>query len=172
METDRILWIAKGKTKQVVNDFIDHVGRDRMEGVKAVACDMNSDFQEAFEDSCEWIQPVFDYFHIGKNFNDKVVSEIRKDEHRRLFEEGNIDAAKALKKTRYILTSNRSMLRKKDEEVAEGKILHKGSDLFKTEDVVREGGHEATMAEKIIDIMDILRSYRQRLSSLVSESAG
>ena len=126
METDHILWIAKGKTKQVVYDFIDHVGMDWMEGVEAVACDMNSDFQEAFEDICDWIQPVFDYFHIVKNFNDKVVSEIRKDEQRRLYEKGNIDAAKALKKTRYILTSSRSTLRKKDKEAAEGKILQKG----------------------------------------------
>ena len=151
METGHILWIAKGKTKQIVYDFIDHVGMDWMEGVEAVACDMNSDFQEAFEDTCEWIQPVFDYFHIVKNFNDKVVSEIRKDEQRRLYEEGNIDAAKALKKTRYILTSNRSTLRKKDEEAAEGKILHKGSDLFKTEDVVRKGGQEARYDELLLE---------------------
>ena len=123
---------------------------DWMEGVEAVACDMNSDFQEAFEDTCDWIQPVFDYFHIVKNFNDKVVSEIRKDEQRRLYEEGNIDAAKALKKTRYILTSSRSTLRKKDEEAAEEKILHKGSDLFKTEDVVRKGGHEARYDELLL----------------------
>ena len=151
METGHILWIAKGKTKQVVYDFIDHVGMDWMEGVEAVACDMNSDFQEAFEDSCEWIQPVFDYFHIVKNFNDKVVSEIRKDEQRRLFEEGNIEAAKALKRTRYILTSNRSTLRKKDEEAAEGKVLHKGSNLFKTEDIVRKGGYEARYDELLLE---------------------
>ena len=37
---------------------------------------VNSDFQEAFEEKCPHIQPVFDYFHIVKNFNDKVVSEI------------------------------------------------------------------------------------------------
>ena len=151
METGHILWIAKGKAKQVVYDFIDHVGMDWMGGVEAVACDMNSDFQEAFEDTCDWIQPVFDYFHIVKNFNDKVVSEIRKDEQRRLYEEGNIDAAKALKKTRYILTSSRSTLRKKDEEAAEGKILHKGSDLFRTEDVVRKGGHEARYDELLLE---------------------
>jgi transposase len=162
MESGHILWIAKGKTKQVVYDFIEHVGMDWMEGVEAVACDMNSDFQEAFEDSCEWIQPVFDHFHIVKNFNDKVVSEIRKDEQRRLYEEGNIDAAKALKKTRYILTSNRSTLRKKDEEAAEGKILHKGSDLFKTEDIVRKGGHEARydellMENKLLFTVDLIK---------------
>ena len=151
METGHILWIAKGKTKQVIYDFIDHVGMDWMEGVEAVACDMNSDFQEAFEDTCDWIQPVFDYFHIVKNFNDKVVSEIRKDEQRRLYEEGNIDAAQALKKTRYILTSNRSTLRKKDKEAAEGKILRKGSNLFKTEDVIRKGGHEARYDELLLE---------------------
>ena len=61
-----------------------------------------------------WIQPVFDYFHIVKNFNDKVVSEVRKDEQKRLYEEGNVEAAKALKKTRYILMSKRSTLQKKD----------------------------------------------------------
>ena len=97
LETGHVLWIQNGKKKQVVYDFIDHVGMEWMSGVEAVACDMNSDFQEAFEEKCEWIQPVFDYFHIVKNFNDKVVSEVRKDEQRRLYEEGNIEAARALK---------------------------------------------------------------------------
>lgn len=63
LETGHILWISHGKKKTVVNDFIDHVGKDWMDGVEAVACDMNSDFQEAFEDRCPHIQPVFDYFH-------------------------------------------------------------------------------------------------------------
>ncbi|UNT93276.1 transposase [Allobaculum sp. Allo2] len=53
-----------------------------MSHVQAVACDMNSDFQEAFQDRCPWISIVFDYFHIVKNFNDKVVSEVRKDAQR------------------------------------------------------------------------------------------
>ena len=32
-----------------------------MDGVEAVACDMNSDYQEVFEDRCPHIQVVFDY---------------------------------------------------------------------------------------------------------------
>ncbi|SCW82932.1 Transposase [Lachnospiraceae bacterium C10] len=83
-----------------------------------------------FEEKCPWIQPVFDYFHIVKNFNDKVVSEVRKDEQRRLLDEGNIEAAKALKKTRYILMSNRSTLQKKDADAVSERIIHKGSKLF------------------------------------------
>ena len=86
---------------------------------------------------------VFDYFHIVKNFNDKVVSEVRKDEQRRLYEEGNIEAAKALKKTRYILTSNRSTLQKKDKDADEDR----GSSLFKTEDIKRQRGYEAKYDE-------------------------
>ena len=142
LESGHILWLAYGKKKQVVYDFIDHVGLEWMDSVEAVACDMNSDFQEAFEECCPHVQPVFDYFHIVKNFNDKVVNEVRKAEQRRLQEEGDIEAAQSLKRTRYILTSNRSTLQRKDAEAAEGKILRKGSELFGSEDIVRKGGSE------------------------------
>ena len=142
METGHILWIANGKKKQVVYDFIDHVGLEWMDSVEAVACDMNSDFQEAFEERCPHIQPVFDHFHLVKNFNDKVVSEVRKDEQRRLYEIGDIEAAKALKKTRYILMSKRSTLQKKDQDAETGRVIHRGSHLFGTADIVRKSGYE------------------------------
>ncbi|MGV8111276.1 transposase [Methanospirillum sp.] len=53
------------------------------------------------------MQTVFDFFHIVKNFNDKVVGQIRKDEQRRLIAEGDEKAAKSLKGSRYILTSSK-----------------------------------------------------------------
>lgn len=143
METGHILWISHGKKKQVVYDFIDHVGLDWMDNVEAIACDMNSDFQEAFEAKCPHIQPVFDYFHIVKNFNDKVVSAIRKDEQRRLYEEGNIEATKALKKTKYILTSSRKTLQRKDQEAKDNKVISKGNTLFNKPEVTRKEGYEA-----------------------------
>ena len=143
METGHILWIANGKKKQVVYDFIEHVGTAWMDNVEAVACDMNSDFQEAFEEKCPHIQPVFDYFHIVKNFNDKVVSEVRKDEQRRLIEDGNFEAARSLKKTRYILMAARSTLQKKDQDAREQRVIHRGSGLFKTESIIRKEGYEA-----------------------------
>lgn len=142
METGHILWIANGKKKQVVYDFIAHVGLAWMDNVEAVACDMNSDFEEAFEELCPHIQPVFDYFHIVKNFNDKVVSEVRKDEQRRLVDEGNEEAAKALKKTKYILTSKRSTLQAKDAQARTGKPIKKSSELFPREEYVRKEGYE------------------------------
>ena len=57
---------------------------------------------------------VFDFFHIRKNFNDKVIGEIRKDEQRRLIAEGDLKAAASLKKSKNILTSKRETLEKKD----------------------------------------------------------
>ena len=147
MLTGHILWISHGKKKQVVYDFIEHVGLEWMDHVEVVACDMNSDFQEAFEEKCPHIQPVFDYFHIVKNFNDKVVSEIRKDEQRRLKEEGDEEGARLLKKTKYILTSSRKTLQRKDQEARDGKVISKGSELFNKDDVVRKEGYESKYDE-------------------------
>ena len=61
MATGHVLWIAQGKKKKVVYDFIEHVGMDWMRHVDAVALDMNSDFEEAFLEKCPHIRPVFDY---------------------------------------------------------------------------------------------------------------
>ena len=141
MESGHILWLSHGKRKRTVYDFIDHVGEAWMDGVEAVACDMNSDFQEAFEEHCPHIQPVFDYFHIVKNFNEKVVGAIRKDEQRRLADEGNTRDAAALKKTKYILTSSKDTLRRKDEEAAECKVISRGGELFPQPVVVRKSGY-------------------------------
>ena len=178
MERGHVLWIGHGKKKQVVYDFIEHVGMDWMETVEAVACDMNSDFQEAFEERCEWIQPVFDHFHIVKNFNDKVVSEVRKDEQQRLIEEGKNKEAAALKRTKYILTSSRTTLQKKDREAAEGKVLSKSSVLFNTGEVVRKSGYEAKYdallkENKLLFTLDLIKeklneAYRQTSEQLMA----
>jgi hypothetical protein len=125
------------------------VGHDWMKNVKAVACDMNSDFAEAFREKCPHIDIFYDRFHIVKNFNENVISEIRKDEYRRLIDEGEKEAAKQLKGSKYILTSSRSTLHKKDLEAMDGKVINRGSDLFGTEDYTRTVGYEARYDELI-----------------------
>ncbi len=122
METGHILWLSRGKKKECVFSFIDHVGEAWMDGVEAVCCDMNSDYQEAFEQRCCHIQVVFDYFHIKKNLNEKVIGAVRKDEQRRMIAEGDEEGAKLLKGSKYILTSSRETLRRKDEKAAGGKM--------------------------------------------------
>ena len=141
LKTGHVLFIAEGKKKRVVYNFIKFVGQEWMKQVKAVACDMNSDFAEAFKERCPHLEIVFDHFHIVKNFNEKVISEIRKDEYRRLTEAGETEAAKQLKGSKYILTSKRSTLQQKDKEALEGKVISKGSEIFGTEDYVRSEGY-------------------------------
>ena len=162
LDTGHILWIQEGKKKQVVYDFIDFVGEEWMNGVEAVACDMNSDFQEAFEERCPDVQIVFDHFHIIKNFNEKVVGEIRKDEQKRLIKAGDIQGAKALKGSKYILTSKRSTLQRKDQEASKGKIIHKKNELFGAKEIKQPGGNEAKYDEllnqnKLLFTVDLVR---------------
>lgn len=172
METGHILWLAHGKKKATVYSFIEHVGLQWMDGVEAVACDMNSDFQEAFEHRCPHIQPVFDYFHIVKNFNDKVVGEIRKDEQRRLHAEGDSKAAQSLKRTKYILSSSRKTLQKKDAQAQQVKAVSKNGALFDKQPIVRKFGYvdrydELLKQNKLFFTLDLIKeklaeSYRMK----------
>ena len=119
LETGHVLYLAKGRKKQTVYDFIDFVGEGWMDGVEAVACDMNSDFQEAFEERCPHIQTVFDHFHIVQHFNREVVDKVRKDEQARLVKEGNTEGARSLKGSKYILMSTKGSRERKDVEASE-----------------------------------------------------
>lgn len=142
LTTGHILWIAKGKKKQIVYDFINHVGDEWMKNVEAVACDMNSDFEEAFVDKYPHIKIVFDHFHIVKNFNEMVVNNVYKEEQQRLRRNKEFDKANSLKYSKYILSSNVQTLKKKDTDAKNKKVIKKGSELFKTPDVTRKKGYE------------------------------
>ena len=174
METGHVLYLAKGKKKQAIYDFIDFVGEDWMDNVEAVCCDMNSDYQEAFEERCTHIQCVFDYFHIKKNLNEKVISEVRKDEQARLKREGKDGEAKNLKKTKFILTSSRSTLEEKDSRngtatLAKYECLLKENESLCVADIVKEKltyaytlSCESRMANEIADIIDICNSTKNK----------
>lgn len=162
METGHILWLSHGKRKACVYEFVEHVGIEWMDNVEAVACDMNSDFQEAFEEIFEHIQPVFDYFHIVQNLNKMVIGKIRKDEFARLMSEHKYAAARSLKRSKFILTSSRETLIQKDKEAEEGKILRKGSSLFNVPEVIRRSGYvdrykELIEQNELLFIADLIK---------------
>ena len=135
-----------------------------MDGVEAVACDMNSDYQDVFEDCCPHIQVVFDYFRIRKNFNDKVVAEVRKDEQRRLYSEGRKEDAKMLKNTKYILTSNRQTLRKRDDKAKEDRKANMEGKIF-------DGGKQTETRGGNEELYDVLLKENKLLflSDMVKE---
>ena len=175
LETGHILWIQKGKGKDVVRDFIDYVGLEWMKGVEAVSCDMNAGFQAEFEKQCPHIRIVFDYFHIIKNFNEKVINEVRKDEMERLYNEGKTEAASKLKRSKYILVSSRETLKKKDEKAAEAQKIKEKKSLFKKEKRKPKGGNEerynALIQEnKLLFTIDLVKEKLKQAYGLKDET--
>lgn len=149
LETGHVLWLALTKRKDVVYDFCDHVGEEWMSKVEAIACDMNADFERAFLERFPHLDVVYDRFHLIKNFNEKVISEVRKDEQARLSKEGDAAAAKALKHSKYILMSNPDTRERKDRDAREGKVVSRGSRLFGKEEVLQKGGARERYEELI-----------------------
>ena len=85
------------------------------------------------------------------------------------------EAARALKKTQYILMSNRSTLQKKDDDAASGRIIHKGSPLFKTEDIKRKSGYEAKydtllQENKLLFTLDLVKEKLSAAYTLADEA--
>ena len=119
LETGHVLYVHPGKGRDVVENFIDFVGEEWMKGVKAIACDMNAGFSNAFTDRFPHLTVVFDRFHVIKHFNEDVIGQLRKDLEKELIKEGRTEEAKRLKKGRYILTAGRDTLAEKDRAAAE-----------------------------------------------------
>ena len=147
LETGHVLYIAHGKKKKTVQEFEEYVGEEWLSHVEAVACDMNSDFFEEFNRL--GIPCVFDFFHIVKNFNDKVVAEVRKDEQRRLISEGKDEEAKTLKHSKYILMTTKATRQKKEKDAEKEKVIRKKSVLFNESEVKARSGIEERYAELI-----------------------
>ena len=175
LETGHILWIQKGKGKEIVRDFIKFAGLDWMKGVEAVSCDMNAGFQAEFEKQCPHIRIVFDYFHIIKNFNEKVINEVRKDEMERLYKEGKTEAASKLKRSKYILVSSRETLKEKDKKAEEAQEIKEEKSLFKKEKRKPKGGNEerydALIQEnKLLFTIDLIKEKLKHAYSLKDET--
>ncbi len=149
LDTGHVLYLAHTKKKQVVYDFMDFVGDEWMSGVEAVASDMNADFGAAFKERCPDIKLVYDYFHIVKNLNDKVINEVRKDEVKRLVAEGDMEAAKTLKGSKYILMSSHDTLLQKDRDARHRKVLSDAGVLFDKQEKVQQGGNRKRYKEII-----------------------
>ncbi len=70
METRYILWIAHGKKKQVVYDFIEHMGLEWMSHMEAVACDDKSKTQSTVAATSS-----------GVDTDDKAVFEDKRNDY-------------------------------------------------------------------------------------------
>ncbi len=128
LETGESLFVEEGNSQWQLHHFFRFVGHDFMMHVKAIAMDMNAQYASAIRDRYPHIKIVYDPFHIIKNYNDRVISELRKAEQRRLIDalevaqkERDKDLTieitkeyKMFKNSRFVLLSNRRTLEAKD----------------------------------------------------------
>lgn len=140
MDSGAILWAVHTKTKDVIYRFIEHVGQEWMSHVQVICSDMNADFGAAFQERCPHLSIVYDRFHIVKNFNEKVISEVRKDEQRRLIKEGNEEAAEHLKNSKYILMTSEKTRARKEKDAKNGKVISRGSNILDRSPVIQQPG--------------------------------
>ena len=126
--TGESLFVTQGKTYGQMLEFFRFVGEKFMNQVVAVSMDMNASYAKAFEECYPHIKIVYDGFHLIKNYNDMVLTEIRRSEQRRLMEEmdkaleeGDRVRYRALKEeyklfkgSRYLLLGNKKTLELKD----------------------------------------------------------
>lgn len=83
-ETGEILFIEEGNSERQLLHFFQKMGRAWMRHVKSIAMDMNAQYCKAVESMYPHIAIVYDAFHITKNFNDRILTELRRLEQNRL----------------------------------------------------------------------------------------
>lgn len=133
LESGEVLFLEEGNTERQASHFISMAGEAFMRNVKAVAMDMNAQYCKAFSNLCPWERIVYDCFHIIKNYNDRVLTSLRRSEQNRLNEQ--LEEAKAandkeaykdlmaeyciLKRSNWLLLSNRATLEARDQAARE-----------------------------------------------------
>jgi transposase len=103
--TGKVIWAAKGRSKDTVHEFFDALGAERAAKLGFVSAD-----------GAEWIRTVvaerapeavvcLDSFHVVSWATD-ALDEVRREEWNRLRRSGRADTAKAFKGMRWLLLRN------------------------------------------------------------------
>lgn len=77
LETRRCLYVAKNRTKSVLNNFFRLCGKEGCKQIQAVAMDQNAAFDESVKKHCPNAKVVYDLFHVTANYGRDVISAIR-----------------------------------------------------------------------------------------------
>jgi transposase len=104
-QTGEILFLERGNTLYQLIHFFDKMGKSWMKKVQALSMDMNTQYAAAVKARYTNIAIVYDGFHIVKNFNDRILTELRRLEQNRLKEE-----AKTHKSIKNLRTKKRKAL--------------------------------------------------------------
>jgi len=73
----RVIWVAEGKSSDVLKGFFELIGLDACERIEIVTMDMSAAYQKAVRETLPNAKIVFDHFHIAKLAND-ALNDVRR----------------------------------------------------------------------------------------------
>lgn len=73
----RVVWVAEGKTADVLRGFFESIGREACERIEIVTMDMSAAYRKAVRETLPHAKIVFDHFHIAKLANE-ALNEVRR----------------------------------------------------------------------------------------------
>jgi transposase len=98
----RVVWARPGKDAATLAQFFEELGPERCGQLEAVTIDMSGAYIKAVTEASSQAKIIFDRFHVQRLAHD-AVDEVRRAEVR---ESRGTEAAKVLKRTRFILHKN------------------------------------------------------------------
>jgi len=94
----RVVWVAEGKSSDVLKAFFEEVGPKVCEQIEIVTMDMSGAYEKAVRESLPHAQIAFDHFHVAKLANE-ALNEVR----RQLVREATPETKSEIKNTRWPL---------------------------------------------------------------------
>jgi transposase len=102
--TGRVIWAAKGRSKDTVNDFFDALGDERAGRLEFVTADGATWITDVVAERCDAIV-CLDTFHVI-SWATTALDEVRREEWNKLRQAGQARSAKEFKGLRFLLRRN------------------------------------------------------------------
>jgi transposase len=103
--TGKVVWAAKGRSKDTVRAFFEALGPERAAELAFVTCDGAEWIYDVVAEEAKNATVCLDTFHVI-GWATKAVDEVRREEWNSLRRHGSADAAKAVKGLRWLLLRN------------------------------------------------------------------
>lgn len=104
-DRQRVVWAKKGKSSETLDEFFSELGEQRTVLLEAVTIDMSAAYIKSIKTNAPNATIVFDRFHVQK-LASEAIDEVRCSMVNSLKELDDPEAAKAIKKTKFVLLKN------------------------------------------------------------------
>ena len=169
-ETGEILFLEEGNSERQLLHFFRKVGRQWMLQVRSVSMDMNAQYCKAVESIYPHIAIVYDAFHITKNFNDRIITELRRLEQNRLQEHISKSKAKAIRSRKAMKDADAAGREALELEIAEQRLSAKEAERKYT--ALKGSRYVLTSSRVALQKKDELAKAHNRELAIAYENKG